>query len=177
MDVLSHANSDEVLGDGDGLLAGLDRLVDGIALGHEVHIGDGAVALVAELRLHPHAGGHGVDRSGVDGMDQRGVGPVEADQREGERVREGVLLGWLGHPCPAFDDAARSDLDEIGDELVPRFGVEFQWRTQNPVTTTNPEHPAISERGEEGTQDRTGGPGVGVGKGRIDGQVLTHSAK
>ena len=44
-----------------------------------------AVAGVDPADAHPHAGAHGVGRAAdVDGVQQPGVGPVEADQRPGE---------------------------------------------------------------------------------------------
>src|SRR5205807_4072688 len=52
----------EVLGDRHGLVAGGDVLGTRTGLGHEVHVGDGALALVAVLGGDAHARRHRIDR-------------------------------------------------------------------------------------------------------------------
>ncbi len=44
-------------------------------------------------------------------------GPVEADEREGERMVERVLLRGVGHPGPRLDRAGRTHLDEFVGQL------------------------------------------------------------
>ena len=72
-----------------------------VLTGHErLDVGDVADAVGAPARRDPHAGAHRVDRAGVDRVQERRVGAVELDQREGERVVERVLHGGRGHPRP-----------------------------------------------------------------------------
>ena len=72
---------------------------------------------------------------GVDGVGDRCVGPVELDQRERERMVEGVLRRGMRDPRPRPDRPARPDLDELGLERLTRLGVVLQRRAEHPVAT------------------------------------------
>ena len=52
------------------------------------------------MHMHPGAGADGVGGARVDGVQQRGVGAVEFDQRPRERPVQRLAFQRLRLPCP-----------------------------------------------------------------------------
>jgi hypothetical protein len=178
---------------GDEPVAQLDRRVDllddvfggGLALGHLLLLGhecldvvDVADALVAPAGRDPHAGAHARLVAGVDDVQQRGVGAVEADERPGEGTVERVLLVRVGDPRPGGDLAVRADLDEVVDaELLAGLGVVLGGRADHvPVLGADAEEPAVAQAGHEPADDGADGPRVRVLEdvGRFEDVGLRH---
>src|SRR6266540_4406786 len=131
-------------------------------LGNEGQVGDAAGALVLPARGHAHARRHLVGAARVDHVQERGVGAVEADQRERKGVVERVLAGRRGDPCPRLDHAARSDLGEAGRvERVTRRRVPLERRGEHtPVAGLDPEQSPVTQAREERPDDRAECPRV-----------------
>ena len=78
-------------------------------------VGDRALALVGPADLDPHAGAHGVRAGGVHGVQHRGVGTVEPDQRPGERRGRAAGRRARRRPSPRGDRPLGADLDQLGE--------------------------------------------------------------
>ena len=120
------------LGGAAAVVVGHDRLL----AGHErLDVGDVADALGLPAGRDAHAGRHRVDRAGVDRVQERGVGAVELDQRERERLVERVLLGRRRDPRPRLDGAGGADVDEVVGELLAGVGIPLERRaiTRSPL--------------------------------------------
>src|SRR5215207_2057996 len=162
---------------GDEPVAQLDRRVDllhdllGVAVGHLLLLGhegldvvDVADALLAPAGRDPHAGAHARLVAGVDDVQQRSVGAVEADERPGEGMVERVLPVRVGDPRPRGDLAVRADLDEVvGRELLAGVGVVLGRRADHvAVLGPDAEEPAVAQAGHEPADDRADGARVRV---------------
>ena len=88
----------------------------------------------AQRGSHPHAGGHGVERAGVDRVEERRVGAVGLHQRPGEGVVERVLRssGSRTH-AQVCTVPPGPDLDQLGELLAG----------QRVVLGRRHEHPAV----------------------------------
>ena len=92
-----------------------------LGLGHEVEVGDRALPLRRGTACErDRRCGRALGSGRLHGVADRAVGAVGADQRERERLREGVLPRGLGDPRPGHERAAGADLDEVRRERSPR---------------------------------------------------------
>jgi Thioesterase superfamily len=125
---------------------------------------DVADALLAPSGPDPHAGAHPRLVAGIDDVQQRGVGPVEADERPGKGTVERVLLVRVADPRPGGDLAIRADLDEVvGRELLAGLGVVLSGRADHvAVLGPDAEEPAVAQAGHEAADDRADGARVRV---------------
>ena len=110
-----------------------------------------SLAGVDPADAHPHAGAHGVGRAaGVDGVQQPGVGPVEADQRPGEGAGQRLVRPAVGLPRPGGDRALGGQLHQLG-QLVAGDRVVLDRRAQHPaVGRADAEHQPLPQPRQEG---------------------------
>ena len=106
-------------------------------------------ALLGPAHLHPHAGGHVGGGGDVEGVQERGVGAVEGDQRERERPVEGLAGDRLGHPGPRGHGAGGGHLDEVGDGLMGHRVVLRRRDGDPPVRRPAADDDAVAQPGEE----------------------------
>ena len=105
---------------------------------------------------HPHAGRHGVDRAGVDRVQERRVGAVELDQREARRDgRAGAARSASATQRPRLDGAGRADVDEVVGELLGRCRDPTRAAgTMHAVAAADADDPLVGERRHERTDHR-----------------------
>src|SRR5262249_20022258 len=98
-----------------------------------------------------------------DGVEQRGVGPVEPDQGPAERMRERLLLARAGHPRPGRDDAAGPDLDELVADRCAGLRIGLGRRHQHAAhRRPDAEDLALAQRAEEARQHRADRAAIGI---------------
>ena len=111
--------------------------------------------LGAPARPHAHARAHRVDVTGIDGVQQRGVGAVELDERPGEGPVERLLRARSLDPAPGRDDAAGADGDEVAARRRARVGVVLLRRHEHaPRLRPYADDPSGAQFGEEATEHR-----------------------
>lgn len=109
---------------------------------------------------------HGVGAGGVEGVQEGGVGAVEADEDPGERGAEGLAAAGLVVPGPGGDRAGGGDLDEVADLLGGDRVVLDGWDEGAAVGGAHAEDDAFAQAGQEGALDRA----EGAGEGELDDQ-------
>ena len=83
-----------------------------------------------------------------------GVGPVELDERQGERAVERLALERVVDPGPGGDLAGVADLDHLG-ELLGGDRVVLERRHEHPpVGRLDADDEPLAQRGEERADDR-----------------------
>ena len=75
---------------------------------------------------------------------------------------ERVLARRLGDPGPRLDGAAGADLDEVQGQGVSALGVVLERRADHLAATADAEEAPVAQPGEEFSDHRPGGAGVGV---------------
>ncbi len=128
----------------------------GLVPGREVRdVGDRADRLVGPVHVHPGAGADRVGRPGVDGVQQRGVGAVELDQRPRERPVQRLALQRLGLPGPRHHRADAGHRYDLGQGFVGD-GVELGGRNVYPaIRPADADDASPAQRGEELAEGRS----------------------
>lgn len=130
------------------------------------------VRSAAPADADPHPGAHGVRTGRVEGVQQRGVRTVEADQDPGEGGGQGLSPARGVVPGPGGDGAGGCDLDESA-QFLGGDGAVLGGRDMDPaVGAAHAEDDAFAQSGEEGFAQRQGGPSVGM-RGRDRGRVTS----
>ena len=102
----------------------------------------------------PVTAGQPVRAAGVDHVEEGGVGPVQADQRPGERPVQRVLGQRMGHPRPGLDGTARAHLDHLAGVLAGGRVVLGGRHDHRPARPPDPEQPPLTQAGQERPDDR-----------------------
>jgi hypothetical protein len=119
-----------------------------------------ALGVVGPADPDAHAGRHRVGGAGVDGVQDRGVGAVEQDERERERPVQWLVDDGGGDPRPGLHGAGLADLDEVGGRLVADGVVLGGWDEHSTVGGPRPEDGAVTQTGHEPREDRAQRTGV-----------------
>ena len=86
--------------------------------------------LGAPANPYPRAGLRAIRAPAVEGVEQRRVGAIQAHERPGERVIQGMRAQGLDDPRRVHDHARRGDVDRFADVLAG-VGVVLERRDEH----------------------------------------------
>ena len=122
------------------------RLVTQLEVGD---VGDRPDRFVDPVHVHPGTGAYRVGRAGVDSVEQRGVGPVELDQRPRERAVQWLALERLGLPGPGHHGSDAAHRYDFGQFLIGDWVVLGGRHVHPTVRTAHADNAALAQGSEE----------------------------